>query len=320
MRLAPLPLLVFVAWQTFAIRGLPQRLCHLMTVFMLIGLAGAALGLAYSWLGGEPILRIANADGRENGLYLTTMSNFTFGGVIRPSFIYDEAGAFSFILCATVALREVLGFGRRVSLLLMLGGLVTFSLAHILITVLYLLFRIGTLKTTVVLAALSLPLMQLASQFGELEFLFNRFTIVEGQLAGDNRSNQIENFLSVVHPGMVLLGDAECHVRSDRVCDEHGDISSSPVTPTYRGGIVALLVQVVVHIALIVAFFRDKRFRFSALALTLLLLQRPFLEFGGYGYVTFLLLFLMLNSRAPHRAVRGAPVGPSSSSSAAVLA
>ena len=297
LRIAPLPLLIFVAWQTQALPGLPQRLCHLLTVFLAIGVAGALIGVIYALAGGEPILSIANIDGRENGLYLATMSNYNFLGLIRPSFIYDEAGAFSFMLCATVALREALGRSRRASYLLMIGGLVTFSLTHFLITLIYLTFRNGFLKTVTVTVALLIPLVPLAVQNEQLGFLVSRFAIEDGEFAGDNRSEQLKNFLAVVHPAMVLFGAIECQARAERMCEEHGDITSSPVTPTYNCGIVALVVQLCMHTGLIVAFFRSKRFRFSALTLSLLLLQRPYLEISGYGFICFFLLFLMLQQR-----------------------
>lgn len=294
LRTAPLPLLIFAAWQTHAARWLPPRLCHLLTTFLLIGVAGALVGLVYALGGGDPVLSIVNIDGRENELYLTTMSNYNFLGVIRPSFIYDEPGAFSFILCATVALREVLGLPRRPSYLLLIGGLVTFSLTHLLITLTYLAFRVGVLRTSALVAALLVSLAPVAVQIEELEFFVSRFSIEDGQFAGDNRSNQLENFFDVVHPRMVLFGDVECQSRPERVCEEHGDITSSPATPTYRGGVVALLMQLGVHAALLVAFWRSVHWRFSALAMTLMLLQRPYFDISGYGFITVLLIFLML--------------------------
>jgi hypothetical protein len=299
-RIAPLPMLIFAAWQTRRISGLPERLCEWLTMFLGVGIVGAILGFVYALNGGEPSLTIFNIDGRENGLYLSTMSNTILDGIIRPSFIYDEPGAFSFILCATVALREVLGLKRLPSYLLLIGGLITFSLAHILITFIYLVFRIGLLKAGAILATVLVLLAPLA-QTEELEFFLARFAIEDGQLVGDNRSNQFQNFLTVVHPSMILFGDVECHQRPDHTCEEHGDISSSPVTPVYRAGIVALVVQIAAHAGLVAAFLRSKQFRFSALALTLLLLQRPFFEISGYGFITFLLIFLMLKRRATSR-------------------
>ena len=70
----------------------------------------------------------------------------------------------------------------------------------------------------------------------------------------------------------------------------------------YQGGIVALLVQLAVHSGLVVAFFRSERYRFSALAMSLLLLQRPNFAISGYGYMTFLVLLLMLDKPGTRRA------------------
>jgi hypothetical protein len=299
LRTAPIPLLIFAAWQARAIQGLPERICSWLTVFLLVGVAGAWLGSAYALFGGEPLLSIINSDGRENGLYLTTMSNTNTFGLIRPSFIYDEPGAFSFVLCATVALREILGRARKPSYLLLFGGLITLSLTHFVIAAIYLVIRIGIVRTAVVATAIAAALSPFAADSDELAFFIGRFAIEDGRLVGDNRSDQIENFAAVVHPSMILFGDVECHRRPEQICEEHGDITSSPVTPTYRGGILALLVQLGVHAGLLIAMARTRRFRFGALALSLLLLQRPYFEIAGYGFLSYLLLFLMFGSHEP---------------------
>jgi hypothetical protein len=298
LRTAPIPLLLLAAHQARIVEGLPNALCTWLTRFMVAGVIGAIIGFAYAYVGGAPLLEINNIDGRENGLYLSTMSNVYLLGIIRPSFIYDEAGAFSFILCATVALRELLGRSRGPSFFMMLGGLITFSVAHILLTLVFLAFRLGPAKTMAVVAALVVILIPVAANSEEFEFFFSRFEVTDGQLSGDNRSIQITNFMEVVSPRILLFGDVDCHSRADGICEEHGDISASPITPTYKGGIMALLVQLCVHVGLIVAFFTHRRFRFAALGMTLLLLQRPYFDVSGYGFLTYLMLFLMLDRSA----------------------
>jgi hypothetical protein len=298
LRTAPIPLLLLAAHQTRIVEGLPDVLCTWLTRFLVVGVAGALVGFVYAYLGGPPLLEINNIDGRENGLYLSTMSNVYLLGIIRPSFIYDEAGAFSFALCATVALRSILGRSAGPSYFMMLGGLITFSVTHILLTLVFLAFRLGPAKTVAALAALLVVLVPVAATSEEFEFFFSRFEVVDGQLAGDNRSMQIGNFMDIVSPRILLFGDVDCHSRADGLCEEHGDISASPVTPTYKGGFLVLLVQLCVHIALIVVCFRHKRFRFAALSITLLLLQRPYFDVSGYGFLTYLMLFLMLRPLA----------------------
>jgi len=310
-RTAPIVLLAFIAWQGTRIPGFAIRFCNALTVFLQIGVAGAIVGQVYAYAGGAPLLTITNIDGRENALYLTTMSNFNWLGVIRPAFIYDEPGAFSFMLCAAVALRELLGLRRGPSSFLLVGGIFTFSLTHWIVTLLYFVVRFGIVRVSLVVALLVVPVVPVLSSMEELSFVFDRFSVVDGGISGDNRSNQLKNFSAVVDGEMVLFGDVECQGRPDKVCEEHGDITSSPATPTYKGGILALLAQLGVHATLAVAFIRRPRFRFSAATMTILLLQRPYFEIAGYGSMTYLVVFLMMqhmNRRAsPRQAEPGVP-------------
>ena len=299
-RTAPLPLLVFAAHQTASIDKLPEAICRALSIFLITGVVLSIIGFAYAYSGGQPLLSIANPDGRENSLALTTMTNVWFANIIRPSFIYDEPGAFSFVVCATVALREVLGKSARTSYFLMLGGLITFSLTHVLILILFLLARLGLVKTSLIAAAVVATFVMALPESDEFDFFTARFAIEEGRLSGDNRSDQLDNLAEIINPEILLFGDIACHDRPNRICEEHGDISSSPATPVYRGGLLLLAAQVVVHVALIVAFFRRRAFRFAALTLSLLLLQRPYFEAFGYGFITYTILFTMFR-RSPFR-------------------
>ena len=296
-RTAPIALLVFSAYQTCRIPGMAERLCKVLTIFLQIGVVCAAIGMVYAFAGGQPLLTITNVDGRENSLYLTTMSNFVFLGIIRPSFIYDEPGAFSFLICAVVALREILRMSRGPSLMMLVLGILTFSITHMIILLLFLVTRYGALRTAIVLAAVLVPLVPRFQGLEELAFITDRFSVVDGDFSGDNRSDQLTNFARIANPTIFAFGDIECQWHVDKTCEAHGDISSSPVTPVYKGGLLALLTQIAVHVGLIVAFFRRKTFRFGALAMSLLLLQRPYFEIAGYGFLTYLIVFLMFDIR-----------------------
>lgn len=273
-----------------------QSVCRLLSAWLVMGILLSMVGFLYAYNGGQPLLSISNPDGRDNFLYLTTMSGSPIGNIIRPSWVYDEPGAFSFLICATVALRHVLKMGNRLSLFLMLGGLVTLSLTHMLITVLFLVFRFGILKMAVVATMFVMGTHLLIPELEEFDFVVARFAFEDGRLAGDNRSDQIENFAAVASPRMFLFGNVECHDYRDRSCDRHGDISSSPVTPVYYGGLLFLAVQIVVHMALLVAFFGRSDFRLPALILSILLLQRPYFAGFGYGLITYIVLFLMFRA------------------------
>jgi hypothetical protein len=271
----------------------------LLSAWLVAGILLSIVGFFYALNGGEPLFTIINPDGRENALYLTTMSNTQVGNVIRPGWVYDEPGAFSFLICATVALRYILRMGDRLSIFLMIGGLVTFSLAHLIITAIFLFARLG-FSSLLFVATLSVVFAQAFSpEIDDFQFVLDRLSIVDGRLAGDNRSDQIENFSQVANQRILFFGDIECHDRPDRSCNEHGDITSSPVTPVYYGGLYFLITQIVVHVALIIAFFRRRIFMLPCLIIFLLLLQRPYFAAFGYGLITYLILFLMFKRNRP---------------------
>lgn len=296
-RTFPIGLLLLAAHQIANIKDLPESICNLLTKWLVVGVTLSIVGFIYALSGGQPVLSITNPDGRENHLYLTTMSGAVYGNVIRPAWIYDEPGAFSFLICSTVALRHLLKMNNRLSMLLMIGGLVTLSLAHMIVAALYMITRHGSLRTTISLTVVIAVFSFLAQEFDNLEFLIARFAIEDGRLVGDNRSNQIDNYLDVVNSRMVLFGNTECHTRQEGSCHEHGDISSSPVTPLYLGGVFLLAVQLVTHFALVIAFLTRRNTKFSAATLSILLLQRPYFADFSYGLVIYTALFLMFRER-----------------------
>jgi hypothetical protein len=295
-RTAPLGFILFAAYCIVDCRRLVESLCTALSTWLGAGIFLSIVGFLYAYFGGEPVLAIENPDGRDNLLYLTTMSGSPIGRIIRPSWVYDEPGAFSFLICSTVALRHVLKMGSRGSLLLMIGGLITLSLTHFLLTVIYLILHLGFLRTATLAALLVAGANFLVPELEDLDFVSARFVVEDGRLAGDNRSEQIENFLAVAGIRTFFFGNIECHARPDRSCDEHGDISSSPATPTYYGGLLLLLAQLATHAALLVVFVRRRAFRLPALFLTILLLQRPYFAGFGYGLMTYICLFLMFKN------------------------
>ncbi len=271
-----------------------ERFCVWLTVFCIVAIVLAWISFFYVLAGGEPQLEFPNPDGRPNRLYLTSLSNDVVGGVIRTAFIYDEPGAFSFVLVVAVIIREMLAKSRMISLLILLGGLVTFSLIHVMVLAIYV-FLVLSFKFKII-SALALMIVVIATygdpRFG---FFYDRFDS-DGDNAGlSNRTVQLENFYNVIadDPEVFFLGDYNCHVREEKRCYEHGDISSSPVTPTYLGGIFLLIIQVLTHLALL-SLMLKKRFFFPAVAMTLLLLQRPYFHLLGYQLLIYFPVFYML--------------------------
>ncbi|HFO2307891.1 TPA: O156 family O-antigen polymerase, partial [Escherichia coli] len=151
------------------------------------------------------------------------------------------------------------------------------------------------IKQILVLCFALFGLIMFTYNNNEFDFFYNRFNTENGTFSGDNRSMQISNYLNVVNENMFLLGDYKCHDNINQRCESHGDISSSIVTPIYKGGILQLLLQIITHAIIFWLALRERKLIFPALVLTILLLQRPFFDVVGYSVMIYYSIFLMFN-------------------------
>ena len=192
-----------------------------------------------------------------------------------------------------------MNYDKRITFGILIGGLVTFSVAHMVVIVLYILLQLKKkyLLIFIILAALGLKEM---SNMDEFHFLFKRFEISDnGGFQGDNRSQQVSNYFNITNSDLILFGNYECYKRPNKECNDHGDISSSPVTPIYRGGVLIFVMQVLTHLVLISIVFRNKRLLFPMFTLTFMLLQRPYFTLISYQIMIYLLVFLSIKVSYP---------------------
>lgn len=267
-----------------------------LTNFAILGIVCSIISFLYSFLGNSSIFTIINPDGRENYFFLLSLSNSIVGNVIRPSFIYDEPGAFSFFLIFVAIYRSVLNQSKLQTNIILFGGLITLSAAHIIIVIIYIFTNIKKINLLFIIIILSLFVNEL-SKDERFDFIFNRFVINDdGTIRGDNRTDQIYNYFNIVNNELFLLGNYKCTERPSKRCSEHGDISSSIVTPVYNGGILILGIQLITSFLLIYLFIINKNNRFSILTLFLLLLQRPYYTSPSYQLMIYIVIFLVWNN------------------------
>ena len=268
----------------------------LASIFGLLAVFCSVIGFFYAFMGGEPTLEILNNDGRKNYLYLTTFSNSITMFFVRPSFIYDEPGALSFMLCSIVFLRVLLGRSKKITILILFGGLITFSLAHIVICVLFILTsaKRGFILFSIIFFTVGVAY---TSQMDEFSFFYKRFDVSEGRMAGDNRSQQYSNFIKAINDknDIYLYGNVSCFESGINDCAKsHGDISSSLVTPIYKAGVLALFYQ---SLMIFISFFfwlSNKNTTFPLVGIVLLLAQRPLYFDPGYALIIVLVVFAPL--------------------------
>ena len=282
--------------------NLKNNFCDYLTSFSLLAVAMMVLGVAYAAIGGSSFLEFPNPDGRLSLLYLTTIANE--GGVdgvsIRPSFIYDEPGAISFVLWVCIAIRESLGRERKISWLIAVGGLLTISVTHFILIIIFIFFKLKiNIKNIGIFISVLIFLYIIMLLSNNLDVILNRIDLSAAIFSENNRSLQVFNFLNAVNVDIILFGAYECFESIDKVCKDHGDITSSPLTPLYYGGIALLIIQICTLIYLLLIIFKDKKNSISAIIVFVLVMQRPYFNIIGYGLLIYIaLLNIYYNNKA----------------------
>ena len=215
------------------------------TALMLILLIGAVIGFVLALNGVSPLFEIANTDGRSNHFYYTTFSKIRWGNIIRPSAIYDEPGALSFMVCATAALRHLRGRDARITWLMLGLGFVTLSLAHLVYVLIHAMAERLRARNFIGIIATILPLALLVVYFGGHEIiekrLLGRISMTEtGQIVGDNRSWRMVNAAKHMdtHPESILFGaDSSCRFDQNTCKKKFELMGENPLSPLALHGI-----------------------------------------------------------------------------------
>lgn len=267
---------------------------HLTNVLLVIVL-GAVIGFMYALLGGDPILTILNPDGRESKLFLTTMTNWNLGNIIRPSGIFDEPGALSFVICFICANRHIMKLSRNKTWFLLLGGLVTLSMAHVIYIACHAVAErikpAQMVKFVIVIALLTIPLSMSPKTVDAFDaYLFARFEIVDGRVAGDNRTELLENAFDLLDERSFFWGiSSDCIVDIDACNSKYSGFGENFLSLLALTGIGPSLPYYIAILYLgVVGITRKSRLVLFGAAL--LLLQRPYIMTYGYASLICLLV------------------------------
>lgn len=269
------------------------------TRILIIFIIGAWIGFIFKLVGGQSLLSLPLKGGEYNlDLFLTTFSKVggisEIAGVIRPTGIYDEPGTFAFIICCVALLRHKLKLKKRDTWILLLGGLVTFSLALFI----YLLFHGGSyikwnrkiirnFLLTIILTLVSVSILPNLGYFDTL--ILSRLEINEstGQFVGDNRSEAFELAASYIKPEMLLWGiDELCMIDVIAATTKYGRFGDNPLYPLVSFGLLISWVYYLTIILLIIIGIRSKS-NFVYLGLALLFFQRPYFTNFIYSFFIF---------------------------------
>lgn len=269
----------------------------LATGLMMILLVGAIIGFILALNGVQPLFDVENIDGRPNHFFYTTFSVMRWGNVIRPSGIYDEPGAFSFMICAVAALRHLRGRDSRITWLMLTMGFVTLSLAHLVYVLLHALAERLKPRNVVGISMTLLPFVIIAGYLGGFEIiekrLISRTTITEsGQLVGDNRSQKMINAAEHLgqFPESILFGVHPACRFEHSICNNKFPLmGENPLSPLVQSGIFISWPYYLTLGILFVAPVFGRQYMVS-LAFGALLLQRPYMIGVGYSLIGLLVV------------------------------
>ncbi len=274
------------------------RVLKILTFFLLLLLIGGIVGVLYSLAGGEPQLELQVVY-RVSKLYLTTFSLSTIGDLIRPSGIFEEPGSFAMYAVIVTMYNDILGKNQKLNFLIIFMIIFTGSLAGLSMSILYFftsnsmrskknkkirLIIIFAIVFTVIVSAFS------TSNSGTVFELFysDRISIDDGKLSGDNRSNQIYEFFSLVNKDILLKGSKAIGIQNET------DQSSNPFSIVYAYGlIISIPYYFILSYLIYVTFSKGIGRSYSSFGLFLLLLQRPYLYHMSWSILIASLIWLI---------------------------
>jgi len=289
----------------------PKGVAQINYVAFII-LSLGVIGFIYHCLGGgvtDTVYLYQEQIARRSDVYLTSIGHER-GSFIRPASIFDEPGAFSFFIILIVCFNLALGIREKSSSVFMLLGLLTGALAHFIMTLVYFLFslfstsnfkeRLVIITVLIFVIGVLLTTQEISSFYDDM--YGDRLVVREGRLSGDNRTENMLIALDYVNIELVLRGgmaiDKENH-------DYHADVAANPLSPLFAYGIFIWMIYFAFELWLLTyALFANKQVRFSALALFLILLQRPYL-FNFYWGVPILLVAYTIYRVAKHKSING---------------
>jgi hypothetical protein len=276
---------------------------EILTRLVMIFLFGAVFGTFYAYYGGVPILDFANPDGRLNQLYLTTLTNSQIENFIRPSGVFDEPGALSFVACFIAALRHSTGGNKKITWIMLILGMVTMSVAHLVYVLLHAAEELKSHKRAKdvfmflgVVAICSWVLVSFIQPIQDIlsALLFSRFTDDTLSTLGQDRVTTLLNAVGYININTFMFGlDSDCALGFANCTFDKGfdNYSDNPLTLLVHWG--WLLAFPYYFVLAYLAFNSVRQRNFIMFGIMLLLLQRPYTMSYGYSMLIVLTLFVL---------------------------
>ena len=265
------------------------------TVFVSVLIVLSWIGMIIYFIGKfNPVVLIDQFD-RSIYYYLTTLS-YQGLNIIRPSGIYDEPGTMSYIICSVVVFRKIFNKDLKTDWFLIIGGLITLSVSHVLCLILFFIVDIRKFKSNMTIPILIvfsiLIFVPLLNDYSFYEFT-SRFDIDDaGRFAGDNRADRLISAYKYLNVNNFIFGlDGSLFEDFQKAKNNYDEIGENVLSPILTKGLLISFPYYVILLLLLWISFTDSLY-FPCIVIFALLLQRPYATIPGYSLLSTLPIVL----------------------------
>lgn len=250
-------------------------------------IAGSFTSILLILLNIEPIITYQNHDNRNGYSWILTCTNayYKFGNtkIIRYSGFFDEPGTLCFFVLYALLINKLIFRNKKVENVLLFLPLLTFSIAHLLLTSIYIFFfKLKKIKHFVITALIGIAMVSIISStqgtpyYRVYQMTLGRLEVTDNGLSGNNRAHLQE--LATKHfQEALLFGKGKSYYEDNNIFV--GD--NIAFIGAYYGIIGYPFIFLLFLYAIYLSLFTNGKFSFSPLIfkLNILLLmtymQRP---------------------------------------------
>lgn len=249
----------------------------------------------------EPLIEYVNADTRPGFCYLLTCTNTKIGDFIRYSGFFDEPGSMAFWGMYAIILNRLTAANIKIENILLSSIAFTFSLAYFIQLAFFLFwFKIRSFKKALIFVIIIVTVIIGIKALEKTDYnIIYRMSIGrmeladDGTLAGDNRSNLMDNAVKVFEQYPVLGIGA---TNFSNLKNYSGD---NPIAPLSMDGIIGFIFLYLPFIYSLKFCIGNRIYIGCWIILCLGYLQRPFTCF--YIYFVTLYIFTLLGYYASNK-------------------
>lgn len=219
--------------------------------------------------------------------YITTFGVIGRDGFIRPSGIFDEPGAFSFVICSVALARSIMLKNNKTTWILLLMGLITFSVAHIMFIAVFLLLQNSHIKSKLYIIIFMVFLYVLVSiYFVDVynSLIAYRFEATDSSfLKGDNRTERFLNAMEYLDVEVFLFGlDKGLFTDYHNVSLNYKILGENILSPlVIKGALMSFSFYATIFYLGYIGV-KEKKYIVS-FSMIILLSQRPYVSVPGYS-------------------------------------